>query len=214
MKTSVGMFGSVTSPPKSAQCGKSRPFLSRIRLQNFMLAIICSFVNLTTISLESSCVGTYCSRTFVLALPANLERRDRNETNHLAKATPTQEVMKHLMLRTVVGFLFALVLGACPSLLGQTSPFVGQDVGTPTHPGGFTNNVDGTISINGGGDDIWNTGDNFFYYYTSVTGLVWEAKMRVVSFTGPDYWSKIELMARRPDPVGGTPQGPAPGLKL
>jgi len=47
-----------------------------------------------------------------------------------------------------------------------------------------------------------------------VTGLVWEAKMRVVSFTGPDYWSKIELMARRPDPTGGTPQGPDPELNV
>src|SRR5262249_35217400 len=118
----------------------------------------------------------------------------------------------------VGGLIFAVVLGASSSLLGQTSPFVGQDVGSPptnpSHPGGTTNNVDGTISINGGGDDIWNTADNFFYYYTSVTGLVWEAKMRVVSFTGPDFWSKIELMARRPDPVGGTPQGGDPEYNI
>lgn len=91
--------------------------------------------------------------------------------------------------------------------MGQPSPFVGQDVGNPTHKGGFTNNVDGTISVNGGGDDIWNNADNCYYYYSSVTGLVWEAKMRVVSFTGPDYWSKIELMSRRPSSPGGTPQG-------
>lgn len=122
--------------------------------------------------------------------------------------------MKNSLLRAVAGCIFGLAVGASTSLLGQTSPFVGQDVGAPTHPGGFTNNVDGTISINGGGDDIWNNGDNFFYYYTSVTGIVWEAKMRVVSFTGPDYWSKIELMARRPDPVGGTPQGPDPELNV
>jgi hypothetical protein len=118
--------------------------------------------------------------------------------------------MKTSLLRAIISCLFALALGASTTLLAQTSPFTGQDVGTPGHPGGFTNNVDGTISINGGGDDIWNNADNCFFYYTSVTGLVWEAKMRIVSFTGPDFWSKIELMARRPDPLVGTPQGPDP----
>jgi len=122
--------------------------------------------------------------------------------------------MKIPLLRALVGSLFALLLGASTSLLGQTSPFAGQDVGAPTHPGSFINNVDGTISINGGGDDIWNNADNFYYYYTSVTGLVWEAKMRVVSFTGPDFWSKVELMTRRPDPTIGTPQGPDSELNL
>jgi hypothetical protein len=122
--------------------------------------------------------------------------------------------MKNSLLRAIIGCLFALALGASTSLLAQTSPFVGQDVGTPGHPGGITNNVNGTISVNGGGDDIWNNADNFFYYYTSVTGLVWEAKMRVVSFTGPDFWSKIELMTRRPDPFVGTPQGPDPELNI
>jgi len=122
--------------------------------------------------------------------------------------------MKTLLFKAVAGCLFGLVLGINTSLLGQTSPLVGQDVGSPGHPGGFTNNIDGTISINGGGDDIWNASDNFFYYYTSVTGLVWEAKMRVVSFTGVDTWSKVQLMARRPDAVGNPPQGPDPELNV
>jgi len=122
--------------------------------------------------------------------------------------------MKTSSFRALAGCLFGLALGTSTSLFGQTSPFVGQDVGAPSHPGGFTNNVDGTISINGGGDDIWNNGDNCFFYYTSVTGLVWEAKMRVVSFTGPDFWSKIELMVRRPDPVGSAPQGGDPQLDV
>ena len=38
--------------------------------------------------------------------------------------------------------------------------------------------------------------------------------MRVVSFTGPDTWSKIELMARRPDAVGNPPQGADPELNV
>ena len=122
--------------------------------------------------------------------------------------------MKASLFRTVVASLFGLALAASTPLLAQTSPFVGQDVGTPAHAGGFTINGDSTISINGGGDDIWNNSDNCYYYYTSVTGLVWEAKMRIVSFTGPDFWSKVELMARRPDPTVGTPQGPDPELNI
>lgn len=98
------------------------------------------------------------------------------------------------------------------SLLGQT--FTGSDVGAPTHPGGVTNNVDGTISVNGGGDDIWNATDNFFYYYTAAAGQIWDARMRVISFTGPDYWSKVELMVRRPQTPGGAPAGGDPELNV
>jgi len=76
-------------------------------------------------------------------------------------------------------------------------PFRRQDVGAPGHRAALQQ-CRWHHFHNGGGDDIWNTADNFFYYYTSVTGLVGKQKMRVVSFTGPDYWSKIELMARRP----------------
>ena len=118
--------------------------------------------------------------------------------------------MKTPSFKAVAGCLFALALGATTSVLGQAGPFTGQDVGAPQTAGSFTVNPDTTITINGGGHDIWDNGDDFFYYYTSVTGLVWEAKMRVVSFTGPDFWSKVELMARRPNPTGGTPQGADP----
>jgi PA14 domain len=104
--------------------------------------------------------------------------------------------------------------GATTSLLAQTSAFTGQDVGGPQTPGSFTPNADGTITITGSGADIWNNADIFYYYYTSVTGLVWEAKMRVVSFTGPDYWSKVELMVRRPSAVGTAPDGPDPELNI
>jgi hypothetical protein len=104
--------------------------------------------------------------------------------------------------------------GTSTSLLAQTSPFVGQDVGAPQTAGSFTINPNTTITINGGGHDIWDNSDDFFYYYTSVTGLVWEAKMRVVSFTGPDYWSKAELMVRRPDGVGAAPAGPDPEFNI
>ena len=110
--------------------------------------------------------------------------------------------------------LLIVLAGMSTSLRAQVSAFTGQDVGAPIHPGGFTNNADGSISINGGGNDIWNNSDNFYYYYASVTGLVWEAKMKVVSFEGPDQWSKVVLMARRPSGVGNPPAGDDPQYNI
>lgn len=120
--------------------------------------------------------------------------------------------MKRPLLNTLAVSALIMAAAAGTSLLGQT--FTGTDVGTPTHPGGFTNNVGGTISINGGGNDIWGTSDNCFYYYTSAAGQIWDARMRVISFTGPDYWSKVELMVRRPQTVGGAPSGGDPELNI
>ena len=89
--------------------------------------------------------------------------------------------------------------------MGQVSTFTGSDVGVPLHAGSVINNGNGSYTINGGGNDIYVAADNFFYYYGSVTGLVWEAKMQVVSFDGPDIWSKVGLMVRRPNGVGTPP---------
>lgn len=113
--------------------------------------------------------------------------------------------MKNQLFKTVTLCVWIMAAGASSSLLAQT--FTGQDLGTPTHPGGFTNNADGTISVAGGGSDIWNNSDSGFYYYASVSGLEWDARMRVLSFTGPDTWSKVELMVRRPATPGGAPAG-------
>lgn len=118
--------------------------------------------------------------------------------------------MKTLWSKALALCLFIVLGGISTPLLGQVSAFTGQDVGAPGHLGGFTNNVDGSISINGGGDDIWSNSDNFYYYYASVTGLVWEAKVKIISFEGPDQWSKVNLMARRPNGIGAPPAGGDP----
>lgn len=119
--------------------------------------------------------------------------------------------MKTVLFKTVV-VCSLMIAAAASTSLGQT--FTGANVGTPTHSGGVTNNVDGTVSVNGGGDDIWNAADNCFYYYTAASGQIWDARMRVISFTGPDFWSKIELMVRRPQIVGGAPAGGDPELNV
>src|ERR1051326_1248825 len=105
--------------------------------------------------------------------------------------------MKIPLCKAVASCLVLIAIGANTSLLGQVSSFTGLDVGTPAHPGSITNNGNGSYSINGGGSDIYGASDNFFYYYASVTGAVWEAKMQIISFNGPDQWSKVGLMVRR-----------------
>lgn len=87
--------------------------------------------------------------------------------------------------------------------------FVGADVGTPALAGSVTGTAPGIQTIVGGGDDIWNQSDNFYYVYTSVTGQVWDARVRVHDLQGPDHWSKCELMVRVPDATG-IPKGPDP----
>lgn len=87
--------------------------------------------------------------------------------------------------------------------------FVGADVGTPALAGSVTGTAPGIQTIVGGGDDIWNQTDNFYYVYTSVTGQVWDARVRVHDLQGPDHWSKCELMVRVPDATG-IPKGPDP----
>lgn len=123
-------------------------------------------------------------------------------------------LMRKQLFRSAACCLFILAAGVGTSLMAQVSSFTGQNVGAPTISGNATNNPDGTTTVTGGGNDIWNTSDNCFYYYTTVTGLVWDAQMRVVSFDGPDQWSKVELMVRRPDPTVGTPQGGDPQMDV
>ncbi|MGH7969960.1 MAG: hypothetical protein ACREIC_14655 [Limisphaerales bacterium] len=84
--------------------------------------------------------------------------------------------------------------------------FTGVDIGTPSLPGSSTANSDGTITIKGSGDDIWNAADSCQFYYTAVQGLVWDAVARVRSIDAPvSTWAKCELMVREDD-GSGTPK--------
>lgn len=90
--------------------------------------------------------------------------------------------------------------------------WIDADVGGPAYPGSAELTLAGTWNISGGGDDIWNNADKFFYRYTNVTGVSWDAVMRIHDFTGPDWWSKVDLMVRYPDPNTGLPAGPDPHI--
>jgi hypothetical protein len=104
----------------------------------------------------------------------------------------TTNKMTKILLGAALPALLALALGGACTLSAQT--FRGGDVGTPKHAGSVST-VNGMITENGGGDDIWNQSDNFHFYYTAVAGD-FDCVVRVQSFTGPDPWSKAELMVR------------------
>ena len=105
-----------------------------------------------------------------------------------------------------------ILLASIGGMVGNAQTFTGRNVGAPAQSGSATTNPNGTITLTGGGDDIWNNSDNFYYYSASITGLWWDAVVRVMSFDGPDYWSKVGLMVRRPTPRSGPPQGSDPHI--
>ncbi len=110
------------------------------------------------------------------------------------------------MKPTTLRILAASLLLLAGSARAQT--FTGANLGTQTLSGSATKNADGTITIVGGGADIWGTVDGGYYYYTSVSGQAWDAVVRVRNLTGPDNWTKCELMVRQDDGSGNPfPQG-------
>ncbi len=80
-------------------------------------------------------------------------------------------------------------------------------IGAPALKGSATPTGRGSWTIVGGGDDIWNTSDNCHLLYAWGEGPAWDAIVEVTAFTGPDPWSKCELMVRASDPTVG-PRGP------
>jgi len=102
----------------------------------------------------------------------------------------------------------AMALGlVLPSSRAQTPTLVSQDVGAPLLAGSMSQ-AGGKITIVGGGNDIWNASDNFYYAFFQVTNdFDYEAK--VEDLQGPDNWTKAELMAREAADLGTglQPQG-------
>lgn len=69
-----------------------------------------------------------------------------------------------------------------------------QDIGSPTLAGSACQN--GTeIKMLVGGDDIWNTEDQFHYVYQSIEGDI-EITAKIVSIGNSHFWAKAGIMAR------------------
>src|SRR5579863_5418682 len=107
------------------------------------------------------------------------------------------------------GISSALLLLALASTNSASAQWTNSDVGTPTHHGSVVTNADKSLSINGGGDDIWNATSDFHYYYSWASGQSWSAGFKVVKdiVGGDASWAKCELLVDAADQTAG-PKGP------
>jgi hypothetical protein len=70
----------------------------------------------------------------------------------------------------------------------------GQDIDSPSGKGSYSINS-GVYTIKGGGRDIWNEADAFYYVYAPLKGDG-ELTARVVSMTNTSAWAKAGVMVR------------------
>jgi hypothetical protein len=85
--------------------------------------------------------------------------------------------------------MYGVVVAPGPRLLDKFANVGGNAIGT------VTAGDNETYTIVGGGNDIWDMGDEFSYAYTTQTGD-FDIQVRVESFTPNARWSKAGLMVR------------------
>lgn len=105
--------------------------------------------------------------------------------------------------------LMALLCLLATTASAQKPLWIGQNLGTPTYGGSVVTNADNSITITGGGADIWNNSDDCYYFYTWVNEPEWSAVIDITQIVDADTsttWAKCELMVRQSDPTIG-PQG-------
>lgn len=80
--------------------------------------------------------------------------------------------------------------------LTPTPPkWLDADIGNPGRAGSSNSSPQGTITVNGGGGDIWNTSDSFHLRYLPLSGNQ-QIVARVVSIENTDTWAKAGVMIR------------------
>lgn len=120
--------------------------------------------------------------------------------------------MQKAFVRTAV--LAGTVIGvAAYSGLAQPAELTGTDIGAP-NVAGFHSIASGTITVAGGGGDIWGASDSFYYAYMPVTGdFDYVVKVeQLIGNVGDGGWSKAELMARLPSAPDALPAADDPHL--
>ncbi len=94
--------------------------------------------------------------------------------------------------------IVCLVAGNIAQVRAQSSTlpsgWANRDIGSST-PRGSTTASSGTWTIAGGGDNVWDTGDEFQFAYRVMSGDV-DISARVSSFDAANEWSKAGLMIR------------------
>ena len=74
------------------------------------------------------------------------------------------------------------------------SPWVAADIGAVSAPGGASASS-GVFTVEGSGEDIWDTADEFHYVYQTASGDC-EIRARVTAVENTDSWAKAGVMIR------------------
>ncbi len=128
----------------------------------------------------------------------------------LIDSGPEKKIPRHPTRFRVACAAFGVAAILCAGVqLNAAQTFTGMDVGAPSQHGSVVTNTDGSLTVTGGGYDIWNTSDDCYYYYTWQSGTQWAAQLRVDADIqgGTVDWPKCELMVRASDQSSG-PLGP------
>ena len=101
-----------------------------------------------------------------------------------------------LRILTFVSILFTAVPRAEAQFTALTpTDWQSADIGNVGVSGGFTQAADGTLTVRGGGADIWGTADAFHFVYRQYTGdFVVQANL--TSIQGTQAWTKVGVMVR------------------
>ncbi len=100
-----------------------------------------------------------------------------------------QAMIERLELRTL------LSAGAPASPVPAATAWVNTDIGSVGQKGTSTANADGTISVRGGGADIWTETDAFQFDYQTLAGNG-SVVTRVAGQTNTNVWAKSGIMLR------------------
>ena len=88
----------------------------------------------------------------------------------------------------------ATQVGVYATGIGLPATQTNEDVGAPAQKGSAAYSA-GIYTINGGGADIWGSSDQFHYVYQRLAGDM-DVKVRILSITAADQWSKAGIMIR------------------
>jgi len=89
----------------------------------------------------------------------------------------------------------AIILSLAWSIACVQAQFNFDHVGTGATGSITPNSEPGSFTLIGGGDDIWDTSDNFDFAHTSITGN-FDIRVRVESLEFTATWTKAGIMAR------------------
>jgi hypothetical protein len=111
----------------------------------------------------------------------------------LAVDTPITDETLSLTVTGVKGYFGSAVPTATVPI--TIAPLTLSDIGAPLFAGVFEPSGSNSFRIQGGGADIWGTGDQFAYAYLQTNGD-FDVKARIANLSLADNWSKAGLIVR------------------